>query len=127
MLRIAVIAASLLALNAANSADTKIGDAYIDVTKVELPSQGLDPAHMTVVVHQTVRGCRKAAEPIVEQKNMVIRILPRSTVTDSGRCPSSAQASRIIQTARLGTLGRGTYRLQILTERTKIFKVLNIY
>lgn len=116
---VAVAAAALAAVS---------GDRFITVDTVELPASGFDPSNMSLVINQTLRSCRKAGKPVIERSGMVIRILPQSQpATSNGRTPCATPRAKNKQLVYLGPLDRGTYRVQVVTGDSKIFKVLNIY
>ena len=121
-----ILLTAALAVAAAPDVQSPKEDAYIEVTSVELPSEGFDPRKMSLVIRQAVSGCRKAATPVIQRQNSYIRILPRSEMV-AGRCPSSSAVRETSQIVQLGRLERGTYRVRVVTEKSRVYKILNIY
>jgi hypothetical protein len=98
----------------------------VRVDKVELPLAGMDPKNLSVVVTETVRGCRHLIAPQVHQDGQVIRIYPRSNPL-TNRAPCAIATTTTTQKVSLGKLPRGKYRLRVLTESSEIRKILNVY
>lgn len=122
MLRALFLAAAALA------ATESAPDQFISIESVELPLTNLDPRKMTVVVNQKLRGCREVIKPVVWREGNVIRVYPQSQPQASrGRGPCATKTQITKQNVQLGRLSRGQYRLQVFTEDSRIFKVLNIY
>jgi hypothetical protein len=118
MLRTLLIAAALAAPDQ---------DPFVSVQSVELPAQGLDPHNMTIVLNESIKGCRRAGNPIVIRDGNVIRVLPTSDPVAKTRAPCSTGALITKEVVQLGSLDKGTYHVQVVTAKTRIFKVLNIY
>jgi hypothetical protein len=107
------------------------GDFHIRVEKVELPEHGLNPENLSIVIHQSVKGCRIAIAPKIERHDNVIEVLPRSAPIEGRRIaasrPCGIATSRATQVAELGKLPQGNYKLRIKTGLNTVHKVLEVY
>lgn len=118
----------LLTLTA--SAAVSIPDRYITINSVELPLYGTDPNDMKIVVNMKTSGCRAVAQPLINRNGNYIQIFPRSQAlkeSSSCRAPASNGGAPVEQSISLGRLAPGTYKVRVMTDQSRVAKILNIY
>lgn len=108
-------------------AAVSIPDKFITITAVELPAQGSNPADLVLVLKQKVQGCRVVEQPMINQRGEYIQIFPQSDPAQKGRSICNLPNFETTQSVRLGALPRGTYRIRVITEKSQIAKILNVY